>query len=250
VPGAPSQQRGEYGFDAPHVPVLLAVAAATLLLIGVLNGAAGGVFGGLFMLASAASFVYATRRGKFVLWRALLRDLELEGGERVLDLGCGRGAVLTMAAALLPAGRVVGVDVWRTVDQSGNSEATTRRNAELEGVADRVELLTADMTKLPFDGETFDIVLSSLAIHNIKRPAGRSQAIDEAVRVMAPGARLVVADIGAASDYADRLRELGMADVALRGLGWRGWYGGPWMATRAVTARKPPIAAIATPPPA
>jgi arsenite methyltransferase len=70
--------------------------------------------------------------------------------------------------------------------------------------------------------------------------AGRSQAIDEAVRVMRAGARLVIADIRAASQYADRLRELDLVDVATRELGWRAWYGGPWMATRAVTARKPP----------
>ncbi len=72
-----------------------------------------------------------------------------------------------MAAQRLPRGRAVGVDVWSTKDQSGNAEQVTRQNAELEGVADRVELHTADMRKLPFDDGSFDVVVSSLAIHNV-----------------------------------------------------------------------------------
>lgn len=40
-------------------------------------------------------------------------------------------------------------------------------------------------------------------------------------------------------EYADRLRELGMEDVRRGPLGWRFWYGGPWMAASLVTARKP-----------
>jgi hypothetical protein len=64
-------------------------------------------------------------------------------------------------------GRAVGVDLWRGVDQSGNSAEATRRNAIAEGVADRVELHTGDITALPFAENSFDVVVSSLAIHNI-----------------------------------------------------------------------------------
>jgi cyclopropane fatty-acyl-phospholipid synthase-like methyltransferase len=75
----------------------------------------------------------------------LLDSLDLRGDEHVLDLGCGRGAVLLMAAQRLTIGRAVGVDLWKTSDQSGNAEAATRRNADAEGVADRVDsgLLTS-----------------------------------------------------------------------------------------------------------
>lgn len=210
-----------------------------LLALGLLTSAAAPIISGSFLLLNVASFVYATRRGKFVLWQRLLEELELQGDELVLDVGCGRGGVLLMAAELLPRGRVAGIDLWRTVDQSGNHEQTTRRNAEMEGVADRVDLHTGDMTALPFDAESFDIVLSSLAIHNVKAAAARSQAIDEAVRVLRPGGTLVVADIRATGEYAERLRDLGMAAVSTRGVGWRGWYGGPWMATKVLTASKP-----------
>ncbi len=116
---------------------------------------------------------------------------------------------------------------------------TTLANAEAEGVRDRVELHTGDMRRMPFADGTFDMVLSSLAIHNIHPAEGRDQAVSEAVRVLRPGGRLLVADISATVAYAGRLRELRMEDVRRRPLGWRFWYGGPWMAASLVTARKP-----------
>src|SRR5207247_7325499 len=107
----------------------------------------------LFMLAILGSFLYTTLRGKFMVWAELLDQLNLRGDERILDLGCGRGAVLLLAAQHLTTGRAVGVDLWRRVDQSGNSVEATRRNAIAEGVDDRVELHTANMMALPFEDD-------------------------------------------------------------------------------------------------
>jgi arsenite methyltransferase len=84
------------------------------------------------------------------------------------------------------------------------------------------------------------VVLSSVAVHNIKGRTGRDRAIDEAVRVLRPGGTLMIADILATGRYRDRLAELGMIEVARRGLGWRMWWSGPWLPTRLVTATKPP----------
>ena len=173
-----------------------------------------------------------------MVWAELLDRLRLRGDERILDLGCGRGAVLLMAAQHLTTGRAVGVDLWRTVDQSGNSAQATQRNAVAEGVADRVELRTGDMMALPFEGDSFDVVVSSLAIHNIRGRAGREKAIDEAVRVLRPGGQLLIADIMATRHHQTRLAKIGMSDVTRRRLGWRFWAGGPWAATRLVSATK------------
>jgi ubiquinone/menaquinone biosynthesis C-methylase UbiE len=139
------------------------------------------------------------------------------------------------------------VDIWRRVDQSGNAAAATRANARMENVADRVLLLTGDMTALPFQSGTFDLITSNVAMHNIKGADGRRRALEEAVRVLRPGGRLALADLRHTDRQVRRLAELGMLDVARHNLGWRMWWGGPWAPTRLVTATKP---RTATKPPA
>jgi arsenite methyltransferase len=233
------RRQGSYGIDAPLWVGIFAVVIAANVVNAALSGKPWPLVPVVFLLACAGSCFYTTLRGKFVAWSDLLDRLGLRGDERILDLGCGRGAVLLLAAQHLTTGRAVGVDLWRSRDQSGNAAEATRRNAVAEGVADRVELHTADMTALPFADNSFDVVVSSLAIHNIRGRAGREKAIGEAVRVLRPGGRLVIADIWATRHYQAHLAKFGMSDVARRGLGWRFWWGGPWAATRLVTATKP-----------
>jgi arsenite methyltransferase len=190
------------------------------------------------ILATAASYIYATRSGKFRAWDGVLDNLRLRGDETLLDLGCGRGAVLLAAAKRLPRGRAIGVDLWRA-DQTENSQQATLSNAALENVAERVEVYTADMTALPLSDASVDVIVSSLAIHNIQTHAGRRKALDEAVRVLRPGGRLAIADLWETRQHAAHLCELGWLNVRRRNLGWRMWYGGPWFSTRLVTATKP-----------
>jgi arsenite methyltransferase len=190
------------------------------------------------MIATTAWYVYATRWGKFVAWDRVLDDLRLQGDETLLDLGCGRGAVLLAAAKRLPRGRAIGVDLWRA-DQTENSQQATLANVALENVADRIEVHTADMTALPLADDSVDVIVSSLAIHNIPTHAGRRQALDQAVRVLRPGGRLAIADLWETRQHGAHLRELGWRNVKRRNLGWSMWYGGPWFSTRLVTATKP-----------
>jgi SAM-dependent methyltransferase len=235
-----TRRKGTYGIDAPYllpIPVLIIVAA---IMLGVVSGMVWPFVTAVLVAVCVGIGLYASRRGKFVVWAELLDQLGLRGDERILDLGCGRGAVLMLAARRLTTGRAVGVDLW-TRDQSGNLAEATRRNAVAEGIADRVELQTADMTALPFEDDSFDVVLSSVAMHNIKREAGRNAAVEQAVRVLRPGGRLMIADIRYSNQYHARLAAMGMRDVVSRGLGWRMWWSGPWLSTTLVTATKPPL---------
>src|SRR5689334_21117038 len=190
-------RRGDYGFDAPYALVsftgvgLVAIAPAIVAWQGgdqrhAIMWSAYVVF----FFGNALSFFYTTRHGKFIEWERILVRLALRGDERILDIGCGRGAVLTAVARRLTTGRVTGVDIWNARDQSGNAREVTERNASLEGVADRVAIETGDMRALPFPEASFDLVVSSLAIHNISASSERRQAIAEAFRVLKPGGRL------------------------------------------------------------
>lgn len=236
-------RRGTYGIDAPYVPIPMLAGASVMIGFATLQAIDGSIAWWWWapagwLLLVAASYLYTSRRGKFLVWDELLGALALRGDERVLDVGCGRGAVLLAAAQRVPNGRANGLDIWSRADQSGNGEDVTRRNAELEGVAARVELHTGDMRAMPFADGAFDLVVSSLAIHNLEKAEDRAKAIDEIVRVTAPGGHIVLADIRHVDAYAARLRERGCAGVTARGLGWRAWFGGPIWATRVTTARR------------
>jgi arsenite methyltransferase len=214
-----SGRKGHYGVDAPYVPAFML--AGSVVCVGLI------VFAHMMQLwvtivilmALVCVYLHTTLRGKFLVWRAQLTGINWRGDERVLDLGCGRGAVLLMAAEYVPRGQVIGVDIWSTKDQSGNAMAMAHENALNEGVADRVELHTADMRQLPFESGSFDVIVSSVAIHNIGDRVGRDQAISKS------------------SQYRQRLVELG-ATVARRNLGWRMWWGGPWVPTQLIDATK------------
>ncbi len=229
----PPRRRGSYGIDAPYGPAFMAVVFVIYLVLATITERPMYLLAALFILAILGFYLHGTLRGKFHLWAELLDSLHLRGDERILDMGCGRGAVLLMAAQHLTTGRAVGVDLWRTIDQSGNSAESTQRNAVAEGVADQVELHTGDMTALPFEDDSFDLVLSSLAIHNIHGRAGREKAISEAARVLRPGGRIMIVDVRGTRQYQTKLAKLGMNDVARRWLGWQ--FG----LVRLVTATKP-----------
>ncbi|BCY09171.1 methyltransferase domain-containing protein [Actinoplanes sp. L3-i22] len=241
-------QRGAYGVDgdfsrvsagtqlAIFVLVWLALLALTVtalargwIVVAVLAGAVA-----LWLLFAIGTYVYTTRAGKFRVWADLLTGLRLHGDEELLDLGCGRGAVLLAAARLLPHGHATGIDRWQA-DQTGNCADATDRNARREGVAERVRLFTGDIRRLPFDDDSFDVVVSSLVIHNIHDAEGRRAAIDESVRVLRPGGRLLIADLAHTGDYLARLRHHGLT-AERRNLGPRMWWTGPWGPTHLVTA--------------
>jgi len=151
------------------VPAVLGVAALLLAVIGcvlmITHEFAPGLVAVIFAIfvgLCAFSYLYTTLRGKFVWWADLLDDARLKGDEYAVDLGCGRGAVLVSLAKRLTTGRVSGIDLWRSHDQSGNDIEATKHNARVCGVEDRVELNTGNITTLPYHDAQFDLVVSSL----------------------------------------------------------------------------------------
>jgi arsenite methyltransferase len=232
--------RATYGIDAPNILIGLCAAAIFMLLVGFFMAAGRSPVLGLgpwlisaALVAAAAWVAHGTRRAKPRLWRRTLDDLGLTGSEDALDLGCGRGLVLIETARRLPDGHTTGVDIWRNRDQSGNRRITTELNARIEGVDDRVTIRDANMTHLPFADASFDLVTASFSLRSLALAAERRQALDEAIRVLRPGGRLLVLDDAHTDQIAAHLRARGLGDVARSPLRWG--FGPP---ARLVTATR------------
>ncbi len=116
----------------------------------------------------------------------LLAQMPPRAGERWLDVGCGRGAVLLRAAEVVGAeGRAVGVDI------SAGMVEQTRALAAERGL-DHVEAVVGDATAPSVSGE-FDAVASSLVLFFLPDPVA---ALRSWLPLMAPGARLGVVTFG------------------------------------------------------
>jgi SAM-dependent methyltransferase len=170
---------------------------------------------GLLFLSIGGIMVWSSRVAKLGLRDKLLDSVELKGDEKVLDVGCGRGLLLIGAAKRLKSGRATGIDVWDNGALAGNSSESTRDNAKLEGVADKVRVESGDFRKLVYPEANFDVVLSALAIHNLPTAEERAQAIREMYKVLKPGGRLALFDLFRTAEYAKALEACGAKNVAL-----------------------------------
>lgn len=86
----------------------------------------------------------------------LIAELNLSGSERVLDLGCGDGSITAQIAALLPKGKVLGIDA--SEGMIGAALPKKRHN---------LNYCRLDINTLDFD-EQFDVVFSNATLHWIK----------------------------------------------------------------------------------
>ena len=83
----------------------------------------------------------------------------------------------------------------------------------------RVEVQTADARKLPFDDASFDVVLSSAALHNIYNAGERQTAVREIARVLKSGGRVLILDVRHTNQYAATLRDAGLDARCVQGIG-------------------------------
>lgn len=124
-----------------------------------------------------------------ILNEASLREIELKGGEKILDVGCGL-AQLTRALARKagPKGRVVGIE------RSPEQIAEAIRRATAEGEGSLVELRQGEAAAMPLrDDEwgTFDVAHARFLLEHVPDPLAVVRGMVRAVR---PGGRVILED--------------------------------------------------------
>jgi ubiquinone/menaquinone biosynthesis C-methylase UbiE len=140
----------------------------------------------LFMLGKQPEYI-----------QKIISYLELKPDHRVLDLGCGTG-VLTRATGdrldAISGGISIGIDA------AAKMIAIARKKRENETC--RFEVAAAEA--LPFEGGSFDSVVSSLFFHHLPLDL-KAKSLTEANRVLKPGGRLVIADMHSPDSFFGKL---------------------------------------------
>jgi SAM-dependent methyltransferase len=209
--------RPDYGIDAPRDlrrNALYGLSGAVMggILLWLASGGPLGVFLGVVSLGSSillliicALMLWGSLVGKLRVRDQVIAALPWRGDEQVLDVGCGHGLMLIGAAKRLTTGKAIGIDLFLDTDQAANSPEATLRNAALEGVAQRVDVRRADARDLPYDNNTFDVVITSWVLHMMLEPDDRTRALREIMRVLKPGGRAVIVDTDFTKEYATYL---------------------------------------------
>jgi SAM-dependent methyltransferase len=122
----------------------------------------------------------------------------IEPGAVVLDLGCGAGTDLLIAAQMTgPGGRAIGVDMTPAMLERA------RESAGAMGL-ENVELRSALIEALPVEDESVDVVISNGVIDLVP---DKEAVLDEIDRVLRPGGRLQFADVVIHTEVSEDARQ-------------------------------------------
>ena len=148
----------------------------------------------------------------------VLSHLDYNGKGRLLDVGCGSGALAIRAALTWRSAKVAGIDYWGAA--YGYGQAMCEKNTASEGVGSRCTFQHGDANRLDFPDESFDAVVSNYVYHNITG-ADKQKLLLETLRVLKKGGVFALNDemkprlYGDMEAFAQRLRDMGYEDVRL-----------------------------------
>ena len=128
---------------------------------------------------------YADRYGDWPSNRYVAERVGLQPGETLLDIGCGTGSALRHAAGLVPDARFIGVDPTPGMVRIAAGQATQSE------VAARVTFFEGAAESIPLPGAAADV---AMALNSMHHWGDRAAGFAEALRVLTPGGRLVIAE--------------------------------------------------------
>ena len=161
---------------------------------------------------------YAYNGGQIMdhVHKSIVTYLDFDGQGKLLDVGCGSGALAIRCALTWPEAKIIGVDYWSA--GYDYSKDMCEENAELEGVGRNCAFMKEDANHLAFPDESVDAVVSNYVYSNIPGADGQ-QLIRESLRVLKKGGVFAINDsmkqkaFGDIEELARELRNEGYKDV-------------------------------------
>jgi ubiquinone/menaquinone biosynthesis C-methylase UbiE len=121
------------------------------------------------------------------IMQAFYKDVALDvaeevSGGRILDVGTGPGYLPLRISEVLPGSEVIGIDV------SEDMIRVARKNAE----GKNVKFLVGNASEMPFEDDSFDLVVSTGSLHHWRNPVN---VLNEIYRVLRPGRKALIYDL-------------------------------------------------------
>ncbi len=179
-----------------------------------------GIFGIIKIFDAWLLFSYDHKRGlaKEII-DFVAEHVEWDGDGRLLDIGCGSGALTITCAKKFPMAQVTGIDYWGT--DFKYTQAQCESNARVENV-ENVSFLRGNAVKLDFPDESVDAVVSNYVYHNIGSVKNKQELLLETLRVLKKGGCFAFHDFmlnkrfyGDINRFAEYLRKSGFAKVCI-----------------------------------
>ena len=114
----------------------------------------------------------------------ILKEIDTQKWEGVLDAGCGTGAVIELLHEKYPDKQYTGIDI-----SSKMIEVAQRKNIS------NAVFMQGDCEELPFSDNSFDVVICSQSFHHYTRP---QMFFNSVSRVLKPNGRLILRDMSTA----------------------------------------------------
>jgi SAM-dependent methyltransferase len=203
-----------------YVPAIMTVACLGLSFLSPFFLVGLAVFAVILFYFAYAYHMFSYGGGKIQgrILDLVIQRIDWDGSGLALDIGCGNGALGIKVAKKYPGARVTGIDYWG--GKWDFAMETCVKNAEVEGVKDRMDFQKASASKLPFKDGHFDLAVSNFVFHEVHDTKDKREVIKEALRVVKKGGKFVFQDLflvkglyGDTDDLVNTIKSWGVENV-------------------------------------
>lgn len=178
------------------------------------------VFAGMSIYMQICRNVFSFEKGGLMgqIHDFILNHMQWDGQGKLLDIGCGAGALSIKCAKKYPLAAITGVDYWGS--EWNYAKEQCESNAKIEGVEKQIIFQKGDAAQLDFADETFDAAVSNFVFHEVRSQPVKQLVVREALRVVKKGGVFVFHDMfeqkklyGDMNAFIEQLRKEGITEI-------------------------------------